>query len=177
MRKLIGVAVVGILVATAPGLAAQGPSFWLGAGVTMPQGDYGDIGSTGFNGLGAISFGLGAGALGIRVETQYHRTGLEEGLDGNTSILGAMANLMYSFPSGGSVKPYVLGGAGYFKANVEVTGFGEADESDLGFGGGGGVTVGMGGTTLFAEIRYITVGGDVEADFLPITVGLKFGGK
>ncbi len=160
-----------------PDWTAQAPSFWLGAGVTMPQGDYGDLASMGFHGMGAVSFGLGAGPLGVRVEGVYHRTSLENDVDGNTSIIGGMANLMYSFTTAGTVKPYLLGGAGYFKADAEVTGFGSFDESDLGFGGGGGVTFAMGGTTLFAEVRYITVGGDVEADFLPITVGLKFGGK
>lgn len=178
MRKLIGVAVVGVLLATAPGVAAQAPSFWLGAGVTMPQGNYGDVGSTGWHGMGGVSFGLGTGALGVRVDAQYHRTGLEDVLgDGNTSLLGGMASLMYTFKTAGAVKPYLLGGAGYFKADVEISGFGSADESDLGFGGGGGVQFMLGSLNLFAELRYITVGGNVEADFLPITAGLRFGGK
>ncbi|MGH2609626.1 MAG: outer membrane beta-barrel protein [Tepidiformaceae bacterium] len=177
MRTLIGIATLGLVLGVAPTADAQTPSFWLGAGLTMPTSDYGDFASTGFHGMGAVSLGLGTGALGVRVEGVYHRTGLEQGVDGNTSILGAMASLMYSVPSPGTVKPYLIAGAGYYKANVEVTGFGSADESDLGFGGGGGIQFAMGGTTLFAEVRYITVGGDVQADFLPITVGIKLGGK
>ncbi|MGH7676472.1 MAG: outer membrane beta-barrel protein [Gemmatimonadales bacterium] len=177
MRKLIGIAVVGLIVAAAPVAGAQAPSFWLGAGVTMPQGDYGDLASMGFHGMGAVSFGLGAGPLGVRVEGVYHRTSLENNVDGNTSIIGAMASLMYSFATPGGVKPYVLGGAGYYKADAEITGLGSFDESDLGYGFGGGLQFALGGTNLFAEVRYITVGGDVDADFLPITVGIKLGGK
>jgi len=177
MRKLIGIVTLGLLMAAAPVAEAQKASFWLGAGLTMPMGDYGDGASTGFHGLGAVSFGLGTGPLGVRVEGMYNRTGLEQGVDGNTSILGGMASLLYTFPSKGTVRPYVLGGVGYYQQKIEATvpGFSvDTSESNAGFGGGAGLLLALKATSLFAEVRYISVSGDT---FVPITAGIRFGGK
>jgi hypothetical protein len=44
-------------------------------------------------------------------------------------------------------------------------------ETDMGFNIGGGLDFGLAALKLFAEARYFSVG---DADFLPITVGLRF---
>jgi opacity protein-like surface antigen len=181
MRKVLGVAaMLGLLGVGA--LQAQKLTFLVGGGLTLPQGDYGDVASTGFHGMGGVQFGLGTAPIMIRVEGQYNRTGLADavGADGNTSIIGGMASVVYGFQTAGNIKPYILGGIGYFQEKVEITGLGDADESNIGYGGGVGVNIALTSVDLFVQARYLMVAeGDTfsAANFIPITVGVRFGGK
>lgn len=182
MRKVIGSAVLVavIMAAGSPAAAQQKIEFGIGAGLTLPTGDYNDGAGTGFHGTGAVLFGLGTGPLAVRVDLSYHRTGLDEDVDGNTSLLGGMASLVYNVPSTGQVKPYLLAGLGYYQVKLDVTGVLEADESNLAWGGGAGLALALRSATLFAEVRYnsVTEGDTFTAtNFIPITVGIRFGGR
>jgi opacity protein-like surface antigen len=89
-----------------------------------------------------------------------------------------MASLVYLFSAGGSVTPYVLAGVGYYNGKVTVPSL-NIDESDskVGFGGGGGIRFPMGSAALFAEVRYMNISTDPSTTYLPIIVGVSFGGK
>lgn len=178
-RFCLAVATVAGLAFASSTLAAQAPTFGVGLGLTMPMGDYSDAASSGFHGTANVAFGLGTGPLGIRADLGYHRTGLEGGVDGNSTLLGGMANVVFNIQSAGQIKPYLMAGLGYY--NVKFSDDVESiDESNLAFGGGVGVNFNMASTTLFAELRYVSITeGDIFAslNFVPITVGLRFGGK
>ena len=46
----------------------------------------------------------------------------------------------------------------------------DESESDVGFNVGGGLRF----SSLFVEARYVSIGGNVGADFVPITIGFHF---
>jgi len=180
MRKLIGNALIVAALAfmgTAAAAAQSGATFGVAGGLLMPMGDYGDVDKLGFTaGIGA-SFGLGSAPVRIRVEGSYGQTS-HDGIGGNSKIMGGMVSLVYPFQMEGSVKPYVLGGLGYYNVKVEVTGFGSADESKVGFGGGAGLMFGMGSADLFVEGRFMSISTTGSSTtFAPIIVGIRFGGK
>jgi opacity protein-like surface antigen len=119
----------------------------------------------------------------VRVEGTYSQTSHDpavSGVTGKTKMLGGMASLVYSFQTGGSVTPYVLGGLGFYNVKVTATAPFSADtsESKIAFGGGGGLRFPMGSASLFVEARYISIKAfDVTLPYIPIIVGVSFGGK
>jgi hypothetical protein len=159
-------------------LHAQAPQIGLGVGLTMPMGDYGDIASSGFHALGNVAFKLGPSPLKIRADLSYHRTGLEGGLDGNTSLIGGMANVVYTLPSP-VIKPYFLAGVGYFSEKLSGGG-GSVSDNGFAYGAGAGLNFGLAAFSMFVEAKYLSIGSNDtfdSANLFPITVGLRFGGK
>ncbi|HEY7685840.1 MAG TPA: outer membrane beta-barrel protein [Gemmatimonadales bacterium] len=175
MRKLLGCALVLLAVAAMPAQAQV--SFGVGGGLLMPMGDYGDVDKMGFIGGVGVLFPIGTAPVSVRLEGTYSQTS-HDGIDGNTKIIGGMASLVYLFSAGGSVTPYVLAGVGYYNGKVTVPSL-NIDESDskVGFGGGGGIRFPMGSAALFAEVRYMNISTDPSTTYLPIIVGVSFGGK
>ncbi len=109
--KRIGLAVLaaaGFTMAVARPVAAQsGTTLGVGVGLTLPMSDYGDKAVLGDK-MG-FHFGVGAGlALGsapvrLRVEGSYTQTSHQEGVDGNTKLIGGMVSLVYPFSTAGSI--------------------------------------------------------------------------
>jgi opacity protein-like surface antigen len=175
MRKLFGCALVLLAGVVLPAQAQV--RFGVGGGLLMPMGDYGTADKMGFVAGAGVVIPVGTAPVGVRVEGSYSQTS-HDGIGGKSKIMGGMASLIYSFTGAGSVTPYVLAGIGYYNVKVDVTGFGSADESKVGFGGGGGIRFPMGSASLFAEARYMnisTTGGSTT--FMPIIVGVSFGGS
>ena len=173
-RTLLAVVAVGMLAVVPASVARAQATFGLGAGLTMPIGDYGDVDKMGFHFGAGASFALGAAPVRIRVEGTYSQTS-HDGADGNFKIIGGMANVVYPFETAGQVKPYVLAGVGYY--NVKESVF-DVSESGVGFGGGAGLKFALGSANLFVEARYLSVdAGGATFAFVPITVGVSFGGK
>jgi opacity protein-like surface antigen len=175
MRKLLGCALVLLAVAAMPAQAQV--SFGVGGGLLMPMGDYGDVDKMGFIGGVGVLFPIGTAPVSVRLEGTYSQTS-HDGIDGNTKIIGGMASLVYLFSAGGSVTPYVLAGVGYYNGKVTVPSLNiDESESKVGFGGGGGIRFPMGSAALFAEVRYMNISTDPSTTYLPIIVGVSFGGK
>lgn len=162
-----GLAVAGLLVALPVGVMAQA-SFFLGGGVVMPSGDYGDFAKTGYGGMGGVNLSLPALPINARVEALYLYNS-HEGTDaGSTSLYGGMASATYSFA--GPTGLYLIGGIGYMNHYFNApSGQTSAGEWDFTWGIGGGITF----SKLFAEARYMQRG---DTKFIPIMVGIKFGG-
>ncbi|HMA44100.1 MAG TPA: hypothetical protein VKO86_08795, partial [Gemmatimonadales bacterium] len=77
------------------------------------------------------------------------------------------------------VRPYILGGVGYYNVKISAGGV-SASESKVGFGGGAGLAfkVGTGDTRLFVEGKFVSVSTSGNSTtFLPIRAGIRFGGK
>jgi opacity protein-like surface antigen len=178
MRKLIGgTALVAALALVPALLPAQGMRFGAGVGLLMPLGDYGTADKMGWV-VGADATKWMAGSiLGIRVEGSYSQTS-HDGASGNFKIIGGMADLVYAFGlPAAHMRPYALGGLGYYNVKESVSG---TSESKVGFGLGAGLAfkMGAGSTRLFVEGKWTTVSTTgASTSFVPIRVGLRFGGK
>ena len=163
--------------------------FSLGGGVTVPAGTYSDVASTGWHGMGAIGFQPADFPIGFQVDGMYHRFGFETaGVDADWQLIEGTANAVFRF--GGSAEskfhPYLIGGVGGY--NVKAVGDDAAgSESDTNFGVnlGGGFDFSLGNLSTFIEGRYHAIFNgtvdpqtleDATASFVPITLGIRFGG-
>ena len=178
MRKLIGGTALFAALALAPSLApAQGIRYGAGVGLLMPLGDYKKLDKMGWVVAADVTKWMPGSMLGIRVEGSYSQTS-HDGATGNDKIIGGMADLVYAFGlQAAQMRPYVLGGVGYYNVKESVT---SSSESKVGFGFGAGVAfkMGAGSTRLFVEGKWTTVSTTGSSiSFIPIRVGLRFGAK
>jgi outer membrane protein with beta-barrel domain len=176
MKRVMGVVAVALLLGATTS-AAQGVRVGLGAGLLLPMGDYKTADKTGWIAGVDVTDWLAGGAIGIRVEGSYSQTSHKAGISGNSKIIGGMADVVYAFgTSAASMRPYVLGGIGFY--NVKFTGTGSSvSESKVGFGGGAGVAfkLGTGGSRVFVEGKYVSVSTTGSSTtFLPVRAGIRF---
>ena len=168
----------------APALRAQGAEFALGGGVGIPLGTFDDAVKIGWHGLAAVSFVPNGWPVGIQIDGQYQ----QYKFDGSTSLkdrfIMGTANIVFKFKSSeeSRVRPYLIGGGGVY--NVKATGTNdlgtivEGGVTKFGLNAGAGFDFKAGGAGLFVESRFhdvFTSGENVK--FLPITVGIRFGGS
>jgi hypothetical protein len=185
LSKSVAALAVGMLL-TAPALRAQGAEFALGGGVGLPLGSFDDAAKTGWHGLAAVSFVPNGWPVGIQIDGQYQ----QYKFDGSTSLkdrfLIGTGNLVFKFKSSeeSKVRPYLIGGGGVY--NIKATGTNdlgtlvdtENSLTKFGLNAGAGFDFKAGGAGLFIEGRFhdvFTEGEDVK--FIPITVGIRFGGS
>jgi opacity protein-like surface antigen len=144
------------------------------AGIGFPMGDLGDIANTGYNVTVALGYKPALNPIGVRLEAAYNQFGLK-GVDGNVNIPAFTGNLVYSLP-GISFSPYVIGGAGLYRTNVDIDGGGSAGENHFGFNAGGGIKIPLSSSfETFVEARYNRVTVDNGSmSFIPITVGIMW---
>lgn len=161
---------IGLTFVAGP-LSAQG-GLMLGGGLTLPEGDYKDAVKSGFHGMAALNFRAAGAPLGIRLDAAYHLNAfdLPGNPDAKANIIAASGDAVYHFPSA-LPRPYVLGGITWAELRCQGNDCAPSTTpSDVGFNVGGGVDLGG----FFVEARYFSIGGKVDAKFLPITVGLRF---
>ena len=166
------------------GRAAKPFTFSVGAGLTMPTGTTADGSGMGLNLQGAVSHKLGTSPAWLRGELSYNRLGNknDQGISGHQSEIGGIVNLGYSFPTTGSIRPYVIGGLGVYAQKYTLEDSGASlsiSETDIGFNGGMGVRFKMGTHMASVEARYHNVaGGDKfgneKSSFVPVTFGWEF---
>jgi opacity protein-like surface antigen len=149
----------------------EGFRFGLGAGVTLPIGDFGDFDKMGVNILAVFETPLANSPLYLRADGVYSSTSHDAG-GGSTSILGGAVSALYHFSAPrATARPYVLGGLGLY--NVD---FSPGSETKIAYAFGGGVLFNLSGFNAFAEARYISVQTDgPSTTFIPLSVGLMFG--
>jgi opacity protein-like surface antigen len=178
MRRMsLGALTVAAALCTAVPLRAQlierteGFRFGLGAGVSLPIGNFGDADKMGVNVLGVFEAPLANSPLYLRADGVYSSTSHDAG-SGSTGILGGTVSALYHFSAPrATARPYVLGGLGIY--NVD---FSPGSQTKIGYAFGGGVIFNLSGFNAFAEGRYISVqtsGSSIS--FIPLSVGLMFG--
>lgn len=170
-RILLSVVALGVIVAS--GASAQHVHVSLGAGGVVPTGDYKTIDNAGWHALGAVEVSLPGSPLSVRGDLMYGETGHNETLiTGSTKLTGGTADVVYHIGAPAvPVRLYFLAGVGYY--NVDISG---NKESKVAFGGGTGVSIGMGPAHLFAEARWMSIETSGSAmTFLPVTLGMTFG--
>lgn len=177
----------------AASLPAQG--IGLGVGTMIPQGDLADGAKTGFAGIASIELGLGT-RLALRGEALWANSDLDgqivtdgsgvplpsgTNVSGDVKFVGGLASLVLRFGDG-PVRPYALGGAGYYRRSVSQKASGavgdlgdlSVKESDLGYHFGAGLELTILGISAFGEARYHSVEtDDARVNFVPLLVGIR----
>ena len=172
----MGLVVAGVSLAGAQ-LSAQSAkplTIGLAAGAAIPLGDLADLYNTGYNGtvsLGLSSFGS---PIGLRFEGMYNKIlGRDDvGNQPDARIVAGTANLVYSLPGVG-IRPYLIGGVGYYGLKPDVDNI--ESENKLGLNGGIGAMFPLSGFNTFVEARLHHVFTDVSStQFVPVTFGILF---
>ncbi len=203
VRTRISVATFGVTVAAlataASPLAAQKAGIGFGAsiGANVPNGDFADGAKTGLVANGFV--GVGTGRFGLRGELFWSRSDLdnafirkvgntvlpetgENTVTGDVNLVGAAANLVLPLTQS-VVKPYLIGGVGVYHRRVAQNISGTVEEfqdlrdnqTDIGYNGGLGISIGGLGPSFFVEARYMSVATSPNrTKFIPVVVGFTF---
>jgi hypothetical protein len=193
----LGVAVVS-LGAAAPLMAQKaGVGFGASIGANVPNGDYSDGTKTGLVANGFV--GLGTGRFGLRGELFWSRSDLDNAVirkvgnvvlpsdgvgnvTGDVNLVGASANLVLPLTQS-MFKPYLIGGVGVYRRRVAQNISGAIDEfqslkdsqTEMGYNGGVGLSIGGVGPSFFIEARYHSVATEPSrTKFVPVVLGFSF---
>ena len=180
-RKTLVAAGLGLAVAVLATPAQAQFSVAFAGGSTAPSGSLSDRTDMGYNGLVAVQAGFPLIPFKIRADLQYNSFGgsnisnafnqATAGTDARV-ISGSINAVMTLLP--GPIKPYVIGGYGYYDTEFG----GNSSTRKTGFNYGAGVKV----TKLFIEARMHTVrnsafnvaNGRTTSKFIPVSVGFMF---
>ncbi|MFL5402693.1 MAG: hypothetical protein ACJ8BF_07735 [Gemmatimonadales bacterium] len=183
MSKGIAALAAGMLL-SAPALRAQGAEFSLGGGLGVPLGTFDDAAKLGWMGLAAVSFVPNGSPVGIQFDGQYQQYKLEAFSDTKERFIMGTGNVVFKFKTSeeSTFRPYLIGGGGVY--NFKQTGSADVGQvleggtTKFGLNAGAGFDFKAGSAGLFVEGRFHDVfrsGEDFK--FLPITVGIRFGGS
>lgn len=153
--------------------AQRRKSVGFAAGATLPVGDLGDATSTGFHILGTLAVsGSASMPIGFRIDGMYNNlSGKSSGPDVNVWTING--NLVYAFPGGTSVTPYLIGGAGWYNTKADESG--AESSNDIGINVGLGARFALSGLSTFAEVRFHNIFSDPNsAQMIPLTFGILF---
>ena len=179
--KSVAAVALGMLVGTSA-LHAQGAEFSLGGGVDLPLGDFDKVAKLGFHGLAGVSVVPANSPVGIQVDGSYSQLKDDALLNVDKyQLIYGTANVVYKFKTSeeSRFRPYLIGGGGVynFKSKGDATGI-DASETKFGFNAGAGFDIKTGSAGLFVEGRFhdvFTTGPNVK--FIPLTIGVRFGGS
>jgi len=181
--KSVAALALGMLL-SAPAARAQGAEFALGGGIGIPLGSFDDVSKLGWHGLAAVSFVPNGSPVGIQFDGQFQQYKLDGTGDLKNRLLIGTGNIVYKFKTAeeSRFRPYLIGGGGVY--NLKTTGnvtpgtLFEGGVTKFGINAGAGFDFKAGGAGLFLEGRFhdvFTSGENVK--FIPITVGIRFGGN
>jgi Outer membrane protein beta-barrel domain len=134
---------------------------------------------------------LGTSGLGFEIDFAYHPNFFEPGddeeifdFDSDGNAITLMGNLVFGY-AGGGIQPYVTGGFGLMRTNIESPGgFFDVDQNAWGVNAGGGLRIGGRAFGVRGDLRYFRQLSEVElfdvADLGDFsywrgTVGVSFG--
>jgi hypothetical protein len=171
---------------TASTAHAQTPvTFGVGGGVSLPLGDFSDAAKLGFQGTALVEFAPANLPVGFRVDGSYIRNNFSDdaAADGHFQTIDGTANVVYTFKTAPESRfhPYLIAGGGVYNLKADVTDVGSSSSTKFGANAGAGFNIAAGSAMVFVEGRFHNIfqsdddGGNVN--FIPITVGVKFGGK
>lgn len=166
--------VIGGLTLAAGSLSAQGRRFVsVGAGATIPTGDYGEYARTGWLGAAAVGTGVGSGNVFVMGSAFYGRNS-HEGTDaGSTSLYGALGHVGLMGPGEAArLYGYVGGGLQVHKYNAPdaLGDYGDSETQAMGTAAVG-VSVGRSATRFWVQ-GGIAVG---DTSYLHVLAGVSVG--
>ena len=185
------VATLALMMAlTARQAQAQGVEFSLGGGLGIPLSETDDRDKLGWHGLAGVSVVPTGWPVGIQVDGQFHQFKLEDaaqppGFDLKDRLIFGTGNLVYKFKTSeeSTFRPYLIGGGGVY--NIKTTGADDLEEvlgtdnstTKFGINAGAGFDFKAGSVGVFVEGRFhdVLVEGE-DYRFIPVTLGLRFGG-
>jgi opacity protein-like surface antigen len=172
--------VLALVVAPAMGRAqAIRPHFGVGAGLTIPTGDYhadaaaaGEGFAAGWQGLALVEIKPVRSRVGLRVDgifgqndaNNQRKADLTAGfgvpVDERTRLLGGNVDMTYEFRSSPVLKAYVLAGIGLYDVKLSIASSSFTRDTAItkvGWNVGGGVRHRVGRANVFLEARYCRV--------------------
>jgi hypothetical protein len=171
---LSSMALAWIVALGAAPAAAQHASLSIGAGGVKPSGDYATADNMGWQLMGAVEVSVPRMPLAVRVDALYGQTTHQGGLlTGSTKLSGGTVDAVYRIGAPlVPIRAYVLAGLGYYRVDLGAG----ASESKPAFGGGAGLSLGLGPMKVFGEARYMSIRTSTSPlNFFPVSVGLTFG--
>jgi hypothetical protein len=172
-RTHLGILALAFGLGTTPAAAqkaqpTEGVSYGVGAGLILPTGNYGTADKMGWHVMGLIQLPIAQSPIHLRFDGMYGMTSNKAPATGSIKLAGATADLLYHLGErASSVRPYIMGGLGFFHVGDGTS------ESKVAFGLGGGILFGMGTMHAFLEGRYMSIQTSGSSlTFLPITFGL-----
>jgi hypothetical protein len=171
-RKMLAVAAFALM---APVAMAQAQlKFGIGAGASVPSGDFADAVETGYHFLATAGIKPPLAPVGFRVDGMFNQFNYKTSLlDGESQrLMGLNANAILSMPGAVVLSPYIIGGVGMYRSTSSVANSGSS--TDPGVNIGAGISFGLAGFGAFAELRFHDVMGDNSSHlrFIPITFGI-----
>jgi len=164
------------LALTAGTAAAQRPQISLGGGVSVPTSDLGEVQSAGWHGQVSMGYRPPLFPVGFRVDGLYHDMAGDLAPAQSFRTAAVSGNVVIEAPSL-AVRPYLIGGVGYYNTKFE----GAPSRNNVGLNGGVGLKFRLADLESFVEARYHTAmdaigpeGGERSARFIPITFGISF---
>ncbi|MEW6049905.1 MAG: outer membrane beta-barrel protein [Candidatus Zixiibacteriota bacterium] len=189
-KKFLAVIVLMLLtpLVTSAETATSAFHLYLGAGLSVPSGQFGDLTSVGYHGSGAMGFGVLPG-LELLPKIEFHATRIDEIPYSYTSRSGGNYRLLlfggdgrYLLPiAGTSAKPYVMVGIGFANASIsDLVVDGQTTSYDgwteLYYDLGAGIEFkGLGIIPFFFQFRYVSIStNQSNTTMFPLTFGIKF---
>jgi hypothetical protein len=136
-------------------------SIFVGAGITVPTGDFKDFGDgdgakTGVMATGGVIFPISEEGLSFFGEG-YFGVNKHDYEGDKTNLYGLMGGLEYDFSPQGAAGLYAYGEAGFMVHSYKSDTFTDEEGSDTGlaFGGGVGYGIPIGSATGWAEGKYM----------------------
>lgn len=155
-------------------------SLGISGGLSAPTGDFGKGLDAGYNVTGHLFYNLtSSGKVALRGDVAYDKWSVKAINDVNLRSLGYSANAIIGLTSSGTVRPYILGGAGFFGTKTTYNSGSSAgrsnSETNFGVQAGAGAQFQLSGFSTFAEARFVSVfGPNNDMNWLPIVFGVRF---
>jgi hypothetical protein len=180
MRKFAGTAFIALALLV-PAAAIAQVGVLIGAGATIPTGDYGKYASTGWATSLGIRLPIGTGPLGVVVEGFYGSNAHE--IDGDkTTLMGALGTVIYRL--GDPTRPGIFlgGSAGMLVHKYTSDNFPdeEGSETQPAFGAGIGYVIPKASARYWLMGRYIhSPADDGNTTYMSVAAGItiNLGGR
>ena len=187
LKALTAVALASAFVATSAQAQGSMPvKFGVGGGVNFPLSDFGDNAKMGFQGTALVQFAPQNLPVAFRVDGAYAQNKFSDALassatgDGKFQNIYGTADVVYTFKTAESSKihPYLIAGGGVYSLKFKPDAGASSTNTKFGVNGGAGFDMAAGGATVFIEGRFHSVFTEgSNSNFVPVNIGVKFGGK
>ncbi len=182
---------LSVMLLVAAGVSAQSAkpfSLYLGAGGSVPSGDFGSAYKFGYHAVGGVGLKM-LPVVEFVPKVEFHTFSIDKSnyvgtIDGGSvRVLMFGGDVRYAFPlPAGGMKPFLLGGIGFASlSQSDLTLDGVLQPSPESttkfyFNVGGGFEFSAGPImNLFVQARYVSISTDlVKSNYVPVTVGIKF---
>jgi hypothetical protein len=144
MRKCV-VLLVAALAILSFSLAteASAQSVFLGAGATIPSGDYGDYADVGWIAEAGISFPVGEQGIFLFADGLYGSNSHSDHEGDKTNLLGGFAGIEKAFMNEDGAGPFIFAEVGFLRHSYRSDEHSEWEEDDTGLAFGGGAGYGL----------------------------------